>query len=286
MKQIAVVSGKGGTGKTTITAALAGLVGNKVVVDCDVDAADLHLVLEPKIKEEHPFIASKVASINPNKCTNCGQCREVCRFGAILKGPEIEPISCEGCGVCFRVCSTGAIDFKEKVSGKYFISGTRFGPLVHARLGIAEENSGRLVSLIRKIAGEIAQNNCLDYILIDGSPGIGCPVIASITGTDLVVVVTEPTLSGLHDLKRVVELTRHFKIKTVACINKYDINLENTGKIENICREKSIEVVGSVPYDSSINKAMRQEKTIIEYDSGSNIAKEICKIWGRIREAV
>lgn len=279
MKQIAIISGKGGTGKTTITAALAGLIKNKVTVDCDVDAADLHLILNPKIEEEHEFVASKVASINLEKCKKCGKCREVCRFDAISKGPKIDPVSCEGCGVCFRACPNGAIDFKEKSSGKYFISDTRFGVLVHAKLGIAEENSGRLVSLIRKKAREIGS----DYILIDGSPGIGCPVIASITGVDLVLVVTEPTLSGLHDLERVVGLTKHFNIKTVVAVNKYDINIENTEKIESFCKLQSIPVIGKVPYDKIVNKAMIDIKTIIEYDPNSAVAKEITKIWKGIK---
>ncbi|OGC22836.1 (4Fe-4S)-binding protein [candidate division WOR-1 bacterium RIFOXYB2_FULL_42_35] len=283
MKQIAIISGKGGTGKTTITAALAGLVKNKVVVDCDVDAADLHLILNPEVQEEHEFIASKVASINLEKCTKCGKCREVCRFEAILQGPKVDPVSCEGCGVCFRLCPNGAIDFKAKVSGQYFISDTRFGVLVHARLGVAEENSGRLVSLIRKKAREIAQKNSCAYILIDGSPGIGCPVIASITGTDLVLVVTEPTLSGWHDLKRVIELTNHFKIKTAVVINKYDINLENSKKIEQFCTSQVVPVVAKLPYDKIVNKAMREAKTVIEYAPKSIIAAEILKFWGEIR---
>ncbi|NQU18032.1 MAG: 4Fe-4S binding protein [Candidatus Saganbacteria bacterium] len=279
MKQIAIISGKGGTGKTTITAALAGLIKNKVVVDCDVDAADLHLILNPKIQEKHDFVASKVASINLEKCKKCGKCREVCRFDAISKGPKIDPVSCEGCGVCFRVCPNGAIDFEEKISGQYFVSDTRFGPLVHAKLGIAEENSGRLVSLIRKKAREISS----DYILIDGSPGIGCPVIASITGADLVLVVTEPTLSGLHDLERVIQLTGHFKIKTVVCVNKYDINMENTEKIESFCKSKSIEVISRLPYDKLVNKAMINEKTVIEYDQEALISREISKMWSVIQ---
>ncbi|OGC04998.1 (4Fe-4S)-binding protein [candidate division WOR-1 bacterium RIFOXYA12_FULL_43_27] len=285
MKQIAVISGKGGTGKTTMTAALAGIAKNKVTVDCDVDAADLHLILNPKIQEEHDFVASKVASINFEKCKKCGRCKEVCRFGAISKGPKIDPVSCEGCGVCFRICPNGAIDFKEKVSGKYFISDTRFGPLVHAKLGIAEENSGRLVSLIRKESRKIAEKNNFDYILIDGSPGIGCPVIASITGVDLVLIVTEPTLSGLHDLERVAALSGHFKIKTVVAVNKYDINPENTRKIEALCSALAIPVVGRIRYDKIVNKAMISRKTVIEYDPKSVVAKELGNIWQNILAA-
>lgn len=283
MKQIAVISGKGGTGKTTITAALTGLADNKIVVDCDVDAADLHLILQPDIKEEHDFVASKVAIIDQGKCSKCGKCIEVCRFRAISQGFNIDPIACEGCGLCVRICPNKAIEFKEKSSGQYFISHTRFGPLIHAKLGIAEENSGRLVSLIRKLAREKAKKYQLDYVLIDGSPGIGCPVIASITGVDLVVVVTEPTLSGLHDLERVVELTKHFKIETVACVNKYDINSENTDRIEAFCKKHSVKLVGKIPYDKMVNKSMIEARTVIEYKPDSGISKEIKNIWQAIK---
>ena len=281
MKQITIISGKGGTGKTTIAAAFASLAKNKVMADCDVDAADLYLVLKPEIKEKHAFKASKVAQIDKDKCTECGKCIEVCRFEAISKNYVVDPISCEGCGVCYRICPVDAVKFEEKVAGHYFISETRFGPMVHARLGIAEENSGKLVTLVRKKAREVSQNNKLEYILIDGSPGIGCPVIASLTGVNLALVVTEPTLSGIHDLERIIDLTEHFKIRTLVCINKYDINLKNVQKIEEICKKKSVKVVGKIPYDTEVNKAMRTEKTVIEYNAGSNIAQEIIKLWNK-----
>jgi MinD superfamily P-loop ATPase len=279
MKQITIISGKGGTGKTTIAAALASLARSKVMVDCDVDAADLYLILKPEVREEYEFRASKIASVDKEKCTSCRKCLEVCRFDAISKDLVIDPISCEGCGVCFRICPVGAIKFEEKISGHFYVSDTRFGPMVHARLGIAEENSGKLVTLVRKKAREIAQKKSSDYIIIDGPPGIGCPVIASLTGVDLALVVTEPTLSGIHDLERIIDLTAHFGIKTLVCINKHDINPENVRVTEEICAKKSVGVAGRVPYDLEVNKAIRLEKTIIEHDPGSAISREIAKIW-------
>jgi MinD superfamily P-loop ATPase len=286
VKQITIISGKGGTGKTTIAAAFAGLAKNKVMADCDVDAADLYLILKPRIKEEYEFKASKIASIDKEKCTSCGKCLEVCRFDAISKDYIIDPVFCEGCGVCFRICPVDAIKFEEKISGRYFLSDTRFGPMAHARLGIAEENSGKLVTLVRKQARELAKKNKLDYILIDGPPGIGCPVIASLTGVDLALVVTEPTLSGIHDLKRVIDLTAHFRIKTRVCINKHDINPENVRKIEEVCARRSVKVAGKIPYDSKVNEAVRAEKTVNEYDPGSKIAQGIEKIWDKIESGL
>ncbi len=286
MKQITVISGKGGTGKTTITAAFAGLAKSKVIADCDVDAADLYLILKPDVTEKREFSASKVARIDREKCTECGKCLEVCRFSAISSDFVVDPISCEGCGVCYRICPVEAVKFEEKISGHFFISDTRFGPMVHARLGIAEENSGKLVTLVRKKAREIAKVKNHNYVLIDGPPGIGCPVIASLTGVDLALVVTEPTLSGIHDLERIIDLTRHFKIKTLVCINKYDINLENVGKIEKICEKKSIKMAGKISYDTEANRAIRMEKTVVEYNPESQIAREIIDIWDKVENAL
>ena len=222
MKEIVVISGKGGTGKTSIVASFAALANNAVLADCDVDAADLHLVLEPDVKETHDFSGGKLASVITEKCTGCGRCEEVCNFdAAVFNGPPndmvektytIDSIACDGCSVCAHYCPVDAIEFKDAINGQWFISNTRFGPMVHARLGIAQENSGKLVSLIRKQSKQIAAEQNRDLIIVDGSPGIGCPVIASITGADLVLVVTEPSISGQHDLDRVIELTEHFKI--------------------------------------------------------------------------
>lgn len=286
MKQIAIISGKGGTGKTTITAALASLAKSKVIADCDVDAADLYLIFSPKIKEKYEFKASKIAQIDKDKCTECGKCIEVCRFNAISKDFVVDPISCEGCGVCYRICPVGAIKFREKMSGHYFISDTRSGLMVHARLEIAEENSGKLVTLVRKKAREIANDHKLEYVFIDGPPGIGCPVIASLTGVNLALVITEPTLSGIHDLERVIGLTEHFKIKTFVCINKFDINLENVKKIEDVCSKKTIRIIGKIPYDTVVNKAIIGKRTILEYDPRSIVANQIKLIWNTIEREI
>jgi MinD superfamily P-loop ATPase len=212
MKQITVISGKGGTGKTTILASLAALVKRAVLVDADVDAADLHLLLKPQVRRREPFVASQVALIDPEKCDPCGKCAEACRFEAI-RDLQVDPISCEGCGVCFHVCPRGAILMKEVQSGEWFISQTRYGPMVHAKLGVAQENSGKLVTLVRKEAQRIAREGGYPLILIDGPPGIGCPVIASLGGVDAVLVVTEPSLSGIHDLERVLGVSRHFQVR-------------------------------------------------------------------------
>jgi len=275
MKEIVVISGKGGTGKTSITASLAALAQNAVVADCDVDAADLHLLLQPKIVSTADFSGGKKARVITDKCTSCGKCHEVCNFDAPkLDGPgndivektyAIDPVACEGCSVCVEFCPAKAIEFKEVTNGQWFISDTRFGPMVHARLGIAEENSGKLVTLVRKEAKRIAVEQNKEIIIVDGSPGIGCPVIASITGADLALIVTEPTMSALHDLNRIAELAGHFNIPTAICINKYDINPELADKIEKDAKAKKLNVVSRIPYDTQVTKAQLEAKTIIEY---------------------
>ena len=285
MKQIVVISGKGGTGKTSVVAALASIANNKVLADCDVDAADLYLIFEPKIREEIGFSASKVATIDKEKCIECGQCLRACRFKAINKDFVIDPVACEGCGLCFHLCPTQAIDLKLKSSGSYFVSSTRTGTMVHAKLGIAEENSGRLVTLVRKKARELATVEKSDYIIIDGSPGIGCPVIASLTGVDLALIVTEPTLSGAHDLERVVKLARHFQIKTAVCINKYDINLEKTVEIKKFCDREKIVVVGQLLYDPVFNRAQMKQQSAIEFDcQDKTVKRELEKIWRKLQQ--
>jgi MinD superfamily P-loop ATPase len=281
MTELVVISGKGGTGKTSIVASFAALAENQVVADCDVDAADLHLLLEPRIKEQAEFFSSQSAVIDPQRCTQCGICREVCRYGAIDEEYVIDPIACEGCGVCVHFCPQEAVELRENRSGEWFISETRFGPLVHARLGIAEENSGKLVALVRDKAKGIAQRDGRELILVDGAPGIGCPVISSITGATAVLVVTEPTLSGIHDMKRVVDLARHFQIPVFVCINKFDLNPELTAEVESFCREGDLKLAGKVPYDPVVTKAMVQGRTVVEYSSGV-VAKEIEKMWRRI----
>lgn len=286
MKEIVIISGKGGTGKTTITAAFASLAKNKVMADCDVDAADLHLILSPEIQHEEDFYSGKTAVIRENDCTECGKCVEVCQFAAISPDFVVDPVACEGCGVCVYFCPACAIDFKDNLSGRWFISNTRFGPMVHAKLGIAQENSGKLVTLVRRQAKLLAEQQNADYIIVDGAPGIGCPVISSITGANAVLVVTEPTLSGRHDLERVVSLAAdHFHIPTFVCVNKFDLNEEMTDQIESFCRNRNIGFVGKIPYDTVVTEAMVQAKTIIEFSDGV-IAKEIRNVWEEIKSSI
>ncbi len=285
IKQIIVISGKGGTGKTIVTGAFSALVKNKVMADCDVDAADLHLLLNPVIRERHEFRSGQTAVIDEKLCNQCGKCIEVCRFDAIGKDFIVDPIACEGCAFCSHICPTGAIQMNENLSGEWYISDTRFGPLVHARLGIAEDNSGKLVALVRKQAAELAEEKKCDWVIIDGAPGIGCPVIASLSGIDCALVVTEPTLSGLHDADRVIGVARHFGVSTRLVINKFDLNRGMTKKIEEYCKKNDIEMIGKIPFDDSVVKAMIRGKTIMEYGNGS-VKKDIIKIWEKIKESL
>ena len=284
MKEIVIISGKGGTGKTVIAASIAALAKNKVMGDCDVDASNLYLLLHPEIKEKHDFYAGLIPSIDLEKCTNCGRCQEVCRFDAIktIKGQTvIDLISCEGCGLCALVCPVQAIQMRENLCGEWYISETKYGPLVYARLGIAEENSGKLVTLVRQNAQEIAKKNNLELIIIDGPPGIGCPLIATLSGANLSVVVTEPTLSGLQDLQRVVKVAQHFGVKAVVIINKYDINLENSAKIEKLCEDINIPIIGKIHFDNVITEALIKGVPVVEY-SNNTVTKEIKDVWQKI----
>jgi MinD superfamily P-loop ATPase len=278
MKQIVIISGKGGTGKTVITGAFAALAKNKVMADCDVDAADLHLLLQPNIKERHEFKSGQTATIDKKICQQCGKCIVACRFNAITQDFIIDPISCEGCAFCSYICPVQAIRMEEKFCGEWFISETRFGPMVHAKLGIAEENSGKLVALVRKKAKEIAEENNCDWVIIDGAPGIGCPVIASLSGIDCALVVTEPTLSGIHDAIRVIDVAKHFGVPVKLVINKYDLNTEMSEKIEKYCNKNGIFLIGKIGFDKSVVEAMVEGKTILEYKD-TKIKEEVIKIW-------
>ena len=280
MKEVVIISGKGGTGKTTIVASLAALARNKVMVDCDVDAADLDLLLKPITQERHEFWSGQVSFIDEGKCTQCGLCQEVCRFQAI-NDFKVDPVSCEGCGFCYHICPSEAVIMKENLAGSWFLSETRYGPLVHARLGIAQENSGKLVALVRQQAKLIAEKQELDYIISDGPPGIGCPVISSISGVHLAVIVTEPTLSGIHDLERVVSVCHHFGVPAIVCINKYDVNEINTRKIESYCHNQTIEVAVKVPYDNVVTEALVKGLPVVEYSQGK-VTGEIESLWQHI----
>ncbi|WP_292467173.1 ATP-binding protein [Methanolobus sp.] len=278
VKQLTVISGKGGTGKTTITSSFAALAENAVIADCDVDAADMHLILHPDIFETNDFYGLKVASINKNMCVDCGKCATSCRFEAINRYNLIDVYKCEGCAVCEYVCPVNAISMVERKSGEYYCSHTRFGTLVHAKLGIGEEASGKLVSEVRRRASELAAEDGSDMILIDGPPGTGCAVIAAITGTDLVLVVTEPTISGIHDLERVIGVTRHFRIPVAVCINKCDINMSLSQKIYDHCKINGISVMGMLPYDRSPVAAMVEGKSVVEY-SDNSLSSMIRSLW-------
>jgi len=282
MKQITVLSGKGGTGKTTITAAFAVLAENAIVADCDVDAPDLHMLLHPKILEKKEFKGSKLAVIDETKCIKCGVCREKCRFNAITQNFAVDPFSCEGCGVCTVVCPANAITLTERVSGYAYVSKIKYGFMAHALLKPGESNSGKLVTLVRQNAKLLAEKEKSSLIIIDGPPGIGCPVIASVTGVDAGLVVTEPTMSGIHDLKRALQLLRHFNVKPFVCVNMYDVNKDNADKISSFCRENDIEVVGKIPFNPIVTESMVNGKTVMEYSPECDVAKEIALIWGKL----
>ena len=283
VKQLTVLSGKGGTGKTTLVASLAVLAQKAVVVDCDVDAPDLHLLLEPTVIRKQEFKGSKLAVIDETKCIKCGLCLEECRFDAIKENIEVDPLACEGCGVCEVICPQGAITLREQVAGQAFVSRTKYGFMAHALLSPGQANSGKLVTLTRLFANIIAEKEKSPLLIIDGPPGIGCPVIASVTGIDAGLIVAEPTMSGIHDLKRAWELLKHFSIPAFVCINKYDINEGNAKKIVDYSRLYGLEFLGEIPFDLVVIEAMLQGKPVVEFAPESKAAKEIVQIWNKLR---
>lgn len=284
LKELVVISGKGGTGKTSLAASLVVLADRVVVADCDVDAADLHLVLSPQVKEKNYFRSGREAIIREADCNGCGICQQHCRFDAVkLNGDEkytIDPLACEGCGVCVHFCPEKAIDFPECLCGEWMVSDTRCGPMVHARLGAGAENSGKLVSTVRREARSIAQQNDHSLLIVDGPPGIGCPVIASVTGASEILVVTEPSVSGEHDLERVLGLARHFGIPAAVCVNKWDINEEMTERIEAGARQVGAQVVGRIRYDPGVTAAQMQGLAVVETDTPA--AEDIRQIWNQL----
>ncbi|MBN1413886.1 MAG: 4Fe-4S binding protein [Bacteroidales bacterium] len=287
--EIVMLSGKGGTGKTSITASLAALAENAVFADCDVDAADLHLLLSPVIYQHEKFTSGAKAEINSEKCTACRLCKELCRFNAIeVKDNiyQIDEYACEGCGLCVEACPVKAISINRYENNQLFFSNCRFGPMIYGKLGIAEENSGRLVSKIRQYAKETALKNKARYILIDGPPGIGCPVISSVTGTDLVVAITEPTLSGWHDLQRLIEMIGRFRTPVQVIINKYDLNEDMTSTIETRLKSEGIPILGKIPYDDAMVYALLDSKTMIEAEPQGTITNELKKIWNTITSII
>lgn len=284
MKELVLISGKGGTGKTSITASFAALAEHAVLADCDVDAADLHLVLNPIIQSTKTFTSGRVAKIRETDCTQCGLCEEICRFNAI-HDCKVNDLSCEGCGACVEFCPGKAIDFPEQDCGEWYTSATRHGPMVHAHMYTGAENSGKLVSLVRREARKIAEKQNSPFLLVDGPPGIGCPVIASITGADAVLVISEPTLSGEHDLERVLELTNHFKIKAMVCINKWDINPKMTRRIELLAHTMGAAPVGRIPYDHAVTAAQINAQALVEHSDGE-AAYNVRKTWTNVRSTM
>ncbi len=287
-RQLVVISGKGGTGKTSVVAGFAALANGAVVADCDVDAADLYLVLQPTLGEQRDFSGRRQAVIDQDACTACGRCAEVCRFDAVLVSAgdeyDIDPIACEGCDLCARVCPADAIAMEPVVNGVWMVSETRFGPLVHARLGVAEDNSGKLVTLVRSEARAIAEQRDLPLVIVDGAPGIGCPVIASLTGADLVLVVTEPTVSGRHDLDRVVQVVRQFRLPFGVCVNKADLSRETSAQI---CAEAVVAgavFVATVDYDPEVTRAQVNGTDVITH--GGRAAAEIGRLWETVRATI
>ena len=282
IREIVIVSGKGGTGKTSLAAAFAALAKNGILCDADVDAADLHLLMQPEVKERTDFMGGSKAVIHPDLCTGCGTCRTLCRFDAISDRYEVDPLRCEGCGVCVDFCPEQAIDFPVQRCGEWYISATRFGPMVHARLGIAEENSGRLVSLVRKETRQLAEERGLDLILTDGPPGIGCPVIAAIGGATALVIVVEPTVSGIHDMERVVDLAAHFRVPGMVIVNRYDLNVEMAETIEKLAVQRNLVVLGRVPFDPVFTRSMVQGQTLFEYGEETPTRQVVRDIWAKI----
>jgi MinD superfamily P-loop ATPase len=279
--EIAVISGKGGTGKTSMCASFASIADGIVLADCDVDAPDLHILLKPKVKTVKDFVSSKLARIDSAKCTLCGICEEHCRFDAVTP-PNVQHTRCEGCGVCAFVCPEGAVKLVDRVSGHVFESDTKYGPMSHASLLPGEGNSGKLVTEVRRQAVEMAKSSGSDVILIDGSPGVGCPVMATITGIRVGVVVTEPTVSGIHDMQRVMDLLGQFRVQTLVIVNKHDLNPEKTKEIESYCESNGAKVIGRIPYDSIVSDALVEAKPLPDYAPKHELVCIIRDIWEKI----
>lgn len=284
IKKLTVISGKGGTGKTTVISNLAALADNVVLGDCDVDAPNMHLLLKPTVEKKTVFKSAKLAVKDEDSCNNCGLCREFCRFKAINEDLSINLLKCDGCGVCAAVCPSDAIHLEEQITGHIYHSNSRFGPMIHAKLKAGADNSGKLVSEVKKEADKTAVEQNKKLILIDGSPGIGCPVIASLNGVDMALVVTEPTQSGLADLVRVLGLSKHFNIQVFVVINKYDLNEKMAAEINKYCREKGISVIGKIPFSREINEAMHLGELIVNYKPAAKPAVAIRDMWQKVKE--
>jgi len=285
MKELVVISGKGGTGKTTLLGSFAALAGRSVLADCDVDAPDLYLLLHPEISEQEEFRAGQIAVIHHESCTRCGRCLEVCRFEAITSDFMVIALNCEGCGACRVVCLAEAVELQERVAGDWFRGQTKYGPMVYARLRPAEENSGKLVALVRKEARAWAEREGIGLLLTDGPPGIGCPVIASLGNADLALVVTEPTPSGIHDLERALTLCRHFRVTAMVCVNKFDLNPSLDKQVREYCARSQIAVTESIPFDDSVPRAIGQGLPLVKFDHGP-ASRAVTTVWGQVRSCL
>ena len=289
MKQLVILSGKGGTGKTSVAAALAHLASQDlpiVLADADVDAANLELVLDPVRLEEQVFMGGQVAVIEPDKCQLCGICHDVCRYDAIRPGDDqyrVDPLACEGCASCMHQCPEGAIHMEEQQAGLWFRSDTRFGPLFHAHLFAAQENSGKLVTMVKQQGRLLALDEGRELLIVDGPPGIGCPVISASAGADLALLVVEPTVSGIHDLERALGTVTHFRVPALVCINKADLNPVQTAAIEAYCATQGIEIVGKLPYDTVVTKAMVQGQPVTAYQPDGAMAAALREAWTRVQ---
>jgi len=289
MKQLVILSGKGGTGKTTVAAALAHLAAREssvVLADADVDAANLELVLAPTRLEEHDFFSGQVAVIDADTCTACGRCAEVCRFDAVVPGDvayRVTPIDCEGCASCYYQCPAEAIQMVEPRVGQWFRSDTRFGPLFHAHLFAGQENSGKLVTLVKQQGRLLALDTSAELLIVDGPPGIGCPVISASAGADLALLVVEPTVAGAHDLERILGTTNHFGVPALVCVNKADINPTRVTEIAAYCRQQGISMVKAVPYDTVVSKAMVQGQPVTAYEPEGAVARALEGVWEQIK---
>ena len=289
MNELVIISGKGGCGKTTIAASLAALADNPVIADCDVDAADLHLVLKPEARESSDFYSGYLAELDDEKCTGCGKCVKLCRFSAIARNGDgaitIDPLACEGCGVCVDICPFEAVTLREQLCGCLMVSDTPYGPLAHAKLGIGAENSGKLVTAVRNQAKRLATETGSQLILIDGSPGLGCPVISSLTGASMALVTTEPTVSGLHDMERILKLTVHFGIKAYVCVSKADLNPDMTKRLKELAKQHGAKFLGTIAYDTTATQAQIEARPLVEFPD-SPAGADIKKLWNALAQEI
>jgi MinD superfamily P-loop ATPase len=294
VKQLVILSGKGGTGKTSVAAALAHLAAagdhpvRAVLADADVDAANLELVLDPSRLEAHDFIGGGVAIVDPAKCEGCGVCIEVCRFDAIseaspeAKTPNVDPIACDGCAACVYQCPTGALRMESQTAGQWFRSDSRYGPLFHAALRPAQENSGKLVTMVKQQARLLALDEGYKLIVVDGPPGIGCPVISAAAGADLALIVAEPTAAGVHDMERVLQVTQHFGVPALVCVNKADLYPQGSAQIEAYCHAHGIEVIGHIPFDVSVTEAMVRGEPVTAYRPKARVSSAMVRVWQQV----